>query len=80
MKELEQIGQELSHEERQLENLPSTIANMVKRKAVVAQKAQALHRQEQPIPGSADADRREIEEADQLRLDLINAIHYLGIV
>jgi hypothetical protein len=46
----------------------------------VARQAQVLHSQEQPIPGSADADCQEIEAINQLRLDLINAIHLLGIV
>jgi hypothetical protein len=45
-----------------------------------AHQAQVLREQEQPIPGSADADRQEIEAVDQLRLDLINTLHLLGIV
>ena len=80
MKELEQVGQELVYEEKKLEDLPNTIADMERRKVAIAQKAQALRQQEQPIPGSADADRQEIEETDQVRLDLINAIHSLGLV
>jgi hypothetical protein len=32
------------------------------------------------IPGSADADRQEIEAVDHLHLDFSNAIHLLGIV
>jgi hypothetical protein len=53
---------------------------MREQKDSIAQQAQALCEQEQPIPGSADADRQEIEAVDQLRLDLINAILLLGIV
>jgi hypothetical protein len=41
---------------------------------------QVLCVQEQPVPGSADVDRQELETVDQLRLDLINAIHSLGLV
>jgi hypothetical protein len=46
----------------------------------VARQAQVLRDQEQLIPGSVDADRQEIETVDQLRLDLIDAIHSLGLV
>jgi hypothetical protein len=53
---------------------------MRERKNSIAQQAKALREQEQPIPGSADADRQKIEAVDQLRLDLINDIHILGIV
>jgi hypothetical protein len=42
----------------------------------IAQQTQALREQEQSIPGSADANHQEIEAVDQLRLDLINAIHF----
>jgi hypothetical protein len=46
----------------------------------ITQQAQSLREQEQPIPGSADTDPQEIEAVHQLRLDLINVIHLLGIV
>jgi hypothetical protein len=46
----------------------------------VAHQAQVLCGQEQSIPGSADTDRQEIEAVNQLRMDLINVIHTLGIV
>jgi hypothetical protein len=51
-------------------------------------RAEKLHRtvglssreQELWTPGSADTDHQEIEEVDQLRLDLINAIYLLTIL
>jgi hypothetical protein len=46
----------------------------------VARQAQVLREQEQLIPGSADADRQEIEVVDQLHLDLIDAIHSLVLI
>jgi hypothetical protein len=46
----------------------------------VVRQAQVLRGQEQPIPGLDDVVLQEIEAVDQLCLDLINAIHLLGIV
>jgi chromosome segregation ATPase len=80
MKELDPIGQDLSAEEQKLTDLPGTISTMQEQRDPVARQAEVLRSQEQPNPGSADADRREVEAVDQLHLDLINAIHLLGIV
>jgi hypothetical protein len=66
--------------EQKLADLPGIISTMQEQRDSVAHQAQVLHSQEQPIPGSADADCQEIEAINQLRLDLINAIHLLGIV
>jgi hypothetical protein len=76
MKELGQINQDLAAEEQKLTDLPSTIITMWEQRDSIAQHAQVLREQEQPIPGSADVDRQEIEAVDQLRLDLIIAIHF----
>jgi archaellum component FlaC len=80
MKELSQIDQDLNAEEQKPADLPVTITTMQESRNSNAQQAQALREQEQSIPGSADADRLEIEAVDQLRLDFINAINLLGIV
>jgi chromosome segregation ATPase len=80
MKELSQVDQVLTIEEQKLIDLLGTIAAMQEQRDSIAHQAQVLRGQEQPIPGSADADRQEIEAVDQLCLDLINAIHLLGIV
>jgi DNA repair exonuclease SbcCD ATPase subunit len=80
MKELDQIGQDLIAEEQKLADLLGTISSKQEQRDSVARQAQVLRSQEQPIPGSADADHQEIEAVDQLCLDLINAIHILGIV
>jgi chromosome segregation ATPase len=80
MKELGQVEQDLATEEQKVVDLPSTIATMREQRDSFAHQAQVLREQEQPIPGSADADRQEIEAVDQLRLDLINTLHLLGIV
>ena len=56
------------------------IIGMERRKHAIVKKAQAIRREERPIPGSADAGLKEIAEVDRLRVDAINAIHSLGIV
>jgi hypothetical protein len=80
MKDLDQIGQDLIAEEQKLADLLGTISSMQEQRDSVARQAQVLRDQEQLIPGSVDADRQEIETVDQLRLDLIDAIHSLGLV
>jgi chromosome segregation ATPase len=80
MKELSQVEQDLAAEGQKLTDLPGTITTMQERRDSIAQQAQALREQEQPILGLVDADHQEIEAVNQLRLDLINAIHLLGIV
>jgi hypothetical protein len=79
MKELGQVDQDLVVEEQKLVDLPGTIATM-QEKDSIARQAQVVREQEQSIPGSADVDRHEIEGADQLCLDLVDAIHLLGTV
>ena len=80
MKELQEVEEELNREEVKLSSLPGVIADFQEKKAVIAQRVQILRNREQPIPRSADADRRDINEVDKIRLDGINAIHSLGIV
>jgi chromosome segregation ATPase len=80
MKVLNQVEQDWAVEEKKLADLPGTIATMQEQKDSIAQQAQVLREQEHLIPGSDNADRQETEEVDQLHLDLINAIHLLGIV
>jgi chromosome segregation ATPase len=80
MKELSQVEQDLTGEEQKVADLPSTITTMQEWRDSSAQQAQALREEEHLIPGSVDADRQDIEAVDRRRLDLINAIHLLGIV
>ena len=78
--ELRQVDEDLSLEKNKLADLPNTIAGMERRKHAIAKKAQAIRQEERPIPGSADADLKEIAEVDRLCVDAINVIHSLGIV
>jgi chromosome segregation ATPase len=77
MKELSQVDQDLKTVEQKLADLPGIIAAMQEQRDSIARQAQALHSQEHPIPGSAVADRHEIEVVEKLRLDLIKDIHLL---
>jgi hypothetical protein len=77
--ELWQLDEDLS-QEKNLAVLPGTLANIEHKKTSIARRAQAIRKEERPIPGSADADRREIDGVNQLRMNAINAIHSLGIV
>jgi predicted house-cleaning noncanonical NTP pyrophosphatase (MazG superfamily) len=58
MKELSQINQDINAEEQKLADLLGIVITMQERRDSIAQLAQALREQEQPIPGSADVDRR----------------------
>jgi chromosome segregation ATPase len=80
MKELVQVEQDLEAQVRKLADLSGTIVATREQRDCTARQAQVLREQEQRIPGLADADRQEIEAVDQLRLDLINALHLLGII
>jgi chromosome segregation ATPase len=80
MKELDQVGQDLSTEEQKLADLPGTITTMQEQRDSLARPAQTLRSEEQSIPGSVDVDCQEIKAVDQLRLDLINDIQLVGIV
>jgi hypothetical protein len=57
MKELSRVDQDLASKEQKLVDLPGTIATMWKQRDSAARQAQVLCEQEQPISGSADADR-----------------------
>jgi chromosome segregation ATPase len=80
MKELNQVEHDLKSEEQKLSDHPGTISSLQEQRDSVVCQAQVLREQEQLIPSSADAYRQEIETVDQRCLDLINAIHSLGLV
>jgi chromosome segregation ATPase len=63
-KQLDQIGQDLTAEEKKLADLPGTIFIIQEQMHFIARQAQAIRSREQPIPGSADVHRQEIEAVD----------------
>jgi hypothetical protein len=77
MKGLRLIRDAITAEETKLAELPNTIDGLEQEKLWYAQQANRLHKNIQPIPGSADADLKKIEDADQTRLRAIDTIHGL---
>jgi len=57
-----------------LSQLPSALKQLEEEKQEQARQAYQLHKSLQPIPGSAEADNKEVQEADNVRLRVILAI------
>jgi chromosome segregation ATPase len=77
MKELRLIGDTITAEETKLAKLPNAIDGLEQEKLQYAQQANRLHKNIQPIPGSADVDLKKIEDADQIHLRVIDTIYGL---
>ena len=73
-KELEQINKEIADVDSRLSQLPSALQQLEAEKNEQARQAYQLHKSLQPIPGSAEADNKEVHEADNIRLRAIMAI------
>jgi len=65
LKELEQVNQEIADVNNSLSKLPSALQWLEDEKYEQARQAYQLHRRLQPIPGSADTDQKEVQEADK---------------
>ena len=57
-----------------LSQLPSALHQLEAEKHEQARQAYQLHKSLQPIPGSIEADIKEVQEADGVRLCVIMAI------
>jgi chromosome segregation ATPase len=77
MKELRLIGDAITVEETKLAELPNAIDGLEQEELRYAQQANRLHKNIQPIPGSADVDLKKIEDADQIHLRVIDTIYGL---
>jgi chromosome segregation ATPase len=77
MKELRLIGDAITVEETKLAELLNAIDGLEQEKLRYAQQANRLHKNIQLIPGSADANLKKIEDADQIRLHAIDTIRGL---
>lgn len=73
-KELRAVEASLKVEEENLKQLPHVIEELRKKRDADAKKALKLRKNTTPIEGSADADRKEIEEIDSVRLRALSAI------
>jgi len=73
-KELEQINQEIANVSNKLSQLPSAVKQLEEEKQEQARQAYQLHNSLQPIPDSAYADSKEVQEVDDIRLRAMMAI------
>jgi len=73
-KELEQVNQEIADVDNRLSQLPSALQQLEVEKQEQARQTYQLHKSLKPIPGSVEADNREIQEADDIRLRAISVI------
>ena len=74
LKELEQVNQEIADVSNSLFEFPSALQRLEDEKHEQARQAYQLHKSLQPIPGSIDADQKEIQEADDIRLRAVTVI------
>jgi len=70
-KELEQVDQEIADVNNKLSQLPSALQQLEAEKHEQAHQAYQLHKSLQPIPGSVEADNKEVQEAKNIRLRAI---------
>jgi chromosome segregation ATPase len=81
LQEIREIDQAIISDEALLNQMPASIQKLEDEKLEYSRQAYRLHRSIQPIPGSADADRQDIEEINQIRLRAVDAIqNFLGSV
>jgi hypothetical protein len=72
------IGDAISAEETKFAELPNAIDGFEQEKSQYAQQANRLHKNIQPISGSANADLKKIKQADEIRLRAIDTIRSLS--
>jgi len=73
-KELEQVNQEIADVDNKLSQLPSALQQLEVEKQEQARQTYRLHKSLKPIPGSAKADSKKIQDADDIHLRAISII------
>ena len=73
-KELEQVNQEIADVDNRLSHLPSALRQLEAEKQEQARQTYQLHKSIKIIPGSAKADSKEIQDADDIHLRAISII------
>ena len=73
-KELGQANQEIADVDSRLSQLPSALQQLETEKHEQASQTYQLHKSLRPIPGSIKADKKEIQEADDIHLRAIAVI------
>jgi len=74
IKELEQVTQEIADVDNKLSPLPSALQQLETEKQEQAGQTYQLHKSIKPIPGSTEADNKEIQDTDDIRLRAIFVI------
>ena len=74
IKELEQVTQEIADVDNKLSPLPSALQQLETEKQEQAGQTYQLHKSIKPIPGSTEADNKEIQDTDVIRLRAIFVI------
>ena len=74
LQELNRVNQEIDTIDNDLSQIQPAIEKLEGEKQELARQAYQLHKSIQPIPGSADDDNSAIQEADEIRLRVINVI------
>ena len=74
IKELEQVNQEIADVDNRLSQLPSALPQLEAEKQEQARQSYQLHKSIKAVPGSTEADIKEIQDADDIRLCAISVI------
>ena len=74
IKELEQVNQEIADVYNKLSQLPTALQQLEAEKQEQARQTYQLHKSIKTIPDSAEADIKEIQDADDIRLRAISVI------
>ena len=74
IKELEQVNQEIADVDNKLSQLPTALHQLEVEKQEQARQTYQLHKSIKTVPGSAEADIKETQDADDIRLRAISVI------
>jgi len=74
IKELEQVNQEIADVDNKLSQIPTALQQLEAEKQEQARQTYQLHKIIKTVPGSAEADIKEIQDADDIRLHAISVI------
>jgi len=74
IKELEQVNQEIADVDNKLSQLPTALQQLEAEKQEQARQTYQLRKSIKTVPGSAEADIKEIQDAEDIRLRAISVI------
>ena len=74
IKELEQVNQEIADVDNKLSQLPMALQQLEAEKQEQARQTYQLNKSIKTVPGSVEADIKEIQDADDIRLRAISVI------